>query len=45
LGAKLKLLMFVRSYTGRLLNLHRVKLTVDRDQVGNMLTFARVVAP
>ena len=35
--------MFVH-YTGRFLRLHRVKLTVDRVQVENRLTFATVVA-
>ena len=43
LGVKLP--VFVQSYTGRFLRLHRVKLTVDRVQVENTLTFATAVAP
>ena len=43
LGAKLP--MFVHSYMGLFLRLHRVKRTVDRVQVENRLTFTTVVVP
>ena len=43
MGAKLPI--FAHSSKGRFLHLHKVKLTVDRVQVEDRLTFATTVAP